>query len=167
MSFSRFFSFWKNLSKLFSSTVYSFLPILYFQFKWQILVRSRFASISRFFCFFFSSIWIKLRFHFLDLVNLTAYGTRCTNSMRFQPLNQAACLFLWKIFQFLLRWSNLTCLPVDVLVEDIAIGAAGVSILQAIEWKIVANSPPPLRRFCVVQALGRGDWFRHSLHVSA
>ena len=45
------------------------------------------------------------------------------------------------------------------MVEDIAKGAGGQKFnckVDQIEHS-VANDPPPLRRFCVAQALSRGD----------
>ena len=52
--------------------------------------------------------------------------------------------------------------PVGLVVKDIAIGAGDLgSIPGLVKSNTVANSSPPLRRFCVAQALRHGEWPRH------
>ena len=57
---------------------------------------------------------------------------------------------------------------IGVVVIGIAVGVEVLcSIFRLVKSATVANSLPPLRRFCVARALCRGDGPRHSLHVSA
>ena len=59
--------------------------------------------------------------------------------------------------------------PVGVEVKDTPTGAEGLGF-ESRTGQIgrgVANSSPPLRRFCNAQALSRGDGRRHSLHASS
>ena len=59
--------------------------------------------------------------------------------------------------------------PNFVAAKDIPIGAGGL-IPGPVKLDTVSSTVgqwPPLRRFCVAQALSRGDEFRHSLHASA
>ena len=54
-----------------------------------------------------------------------------------------------------------------VMVRDIATAREVFgSISEAVKSNSVANDPPPLRSFCVVQALSRGDGSCHSLQTS-
>ena len=58
--------------------------------------------------------------------------------------------------------------PVGAAVKDISISAGGLgSIPGLVNSDTVGNVSPSLRRFCVTQALCRGDGLRLLLHASA